>query len=143
MRKLLFSSAIVSTLFLGACSSTGGIGTLPGEIQTLVGQTTAIAQAICAFEPTAATIGAVAASLFPGGGAIDAVANGVASAICAAVAGTPVPTNTTVPVSITASVARNGVMKGVSINNVPVEGQFLQKARRMHKVKLVNGIFSK
>jgi hypothetical protein len=133
MRKILLSTALASTLFMGACSS---LGTLPVEIQTAVTQTQAIARAICAFEPTAATIGAVAASLFPGGGAIDTVANGVAAAICAAVAGTPVPT-TPVPVSITASSARGGAARGVSINGVPIEGRFSSKAR---KAKMINGV---
>ena len=136
MKKILLSTALGSAFFLANCSS---LPNLPAEVTTVTSQVQAFAQALCQFEPTAATIGAVAASLFPGGGAIDTVANGVASAICAAVAGTPVPV-TPVPVTITASARRGGAMKGVAINGVPVEGQFMHKARKMHKAKLINGI---
>lgn len=123
MRKALLSTALVSSMFLASCSS---LPNLPVQITTLTSQTQAIAQAICQFLPTAQTIGAVAASLFPGGGAIDVVANGVASAICAAVAGTPVPA-TPVPVQLTAAAARHGVARKVAINGVIIEGQFAKK----------------
>jgi len=148
MKKLLLTS--VFALSLSACSTTGGLNPLPVEIQTLATQTQAIAQVICAFEPTAATIGAVAASLFPGGGAIDTVANGVAKAICSAVAGTPVPA-TPVPVTISASgrkgagyrsVYVNGVAgyKSVYVNGISIEGQFMHKAHKLHKAKYINGV---
>jgi outer membrane murein-binding lipoprotein Lpp len=127
MKKLLLP-AVVSLSLIG-CTSTGGLSNLPVEIQTLSSQTQAIAQAICKFVPTVATIGAVAASLFPGGGAIDTVANGVAAAICSAVAGTPVPA-TPVPVTISASARKGGALKA-RINGIPIEGQF--------KTKYING----
>lgn len=139
MKKLLLSAALVGSLALGGCSTTGGLPQLPVEIQTLASQTQAIAQAICAFEPTAATIGAVAASLFPGGGAIDTVANGVAAAICSAVAGTPVPA-TPVPVTISAAAGKGGAMRGVSVNGVAVEGHFVSKAKKLRKAKMINGV---
>ena len=137
MRKFLPTAVLA--ISLGACSTTGGLNPLPVEIQTLASQTQAIAQAICAFEPTAATIGAVAASLFPGGGAIDTVANGVAQAICSAVAGTPVPA-TPVPVTISASGRKGAGYRSVYVNGVSIEGQFVHKAHKLHKAKYINGV---
>jgi hypothetical protein len=142
MKNLLLSTALASSLLLGACGTTGGLN-IPAEISTVTSQATAIAQAVCAFVPTAATIGAIAASLFPGGGPIDVVANGVASAICAAVAGTPVPI-TPVKASISAAVKRSGA-KGVAINGIPVEGHFSHGAKRARMINsiIVNGSFTK
>lgn len=143
MKKVIISIALAGSVFLTSCT---GLGNLPVQINTLTSQTQAFAQALCKFLPTAQTIGAVAASLFPGGGAIDTVANGVAAAICSAVAGTPVPA-TPVPVSISAAAVHGqfGVARKVSINGVVIEGQFAHSAKKFKRVNgvLINGEFSK
>lgn len=131
MKKLLLSAALVSMVSLGGCATIeSALPNLPAEIATVTSQTQAIAAAVCAFEPTAATVGAVVASLFPNGGAIDAMANAAADAICKAVTSMPVA-----PVAASATLGPNFPM----VNGVVIEGHFINKARLHSKKSLKLG----
>lgn len=110
MKKALLSAALAGSLFLGSCTA---LTNLPTQISTVTTQTQAIAQTLCQFLPTASTIAAIAASLFPGGGPIETVASGVANSICNAL--------TSVPLS--AVKGRHGALKA-SVNGIPIDGHY-------------------
>ena len=76
-RNLIFAAPLVAALALSGCQTTGA--------NSVVAQVQAIAQAACAFVPTAATIIAIVAK----GNPALATAAEMATAICAAVAPKP------------------------------------------------------
>jgi outer membrane murein-binding lipoprotein Lpp len=127
MKKILLATALCGTLVLGACASVQtALNNLPAQITTVTSETQAIATAVCAFEPTAATISGVVAALFPAGGPINTVATGVAQAICNAVT------------------AKSGKYGGSApmVAGVLIEGHFVTKAHSLavkHKLE-INGV---
>jgi hypothetical protein len=122
--KKTLITVLTGSIALAGCSS---LPQLPAEITTVTSETTAIAEAVCAFEPTAATISGVVASLFPGGGAIDTVATGAAQAICQAV---------------TAKGFKLGSTSPPMVGGIAIEGHFVSKSAKlaMKKKLMLNGV---
>lgn len=89
MRRIMMGVALLGAISLGACSSTQ-VAQVDTELAAAVTQAEAVTLELCSFQPTEATVMGVIAALFPGGAAINAVAQGVAQDICAAVAPAPV-----------------------------------------------------
>jgi len=82
MRKYLIASVCAGSLLSG-CSTVPT--NLPAQVTGVIEQAQTTAVAVCAFEPTAETVAAIASALFPAGGPIATVALGVAKAVCNAV----------------------------------------------------------
>ncbi len=77
MRKIVLASALAGALALAGCATVGGVST----ISTATVQADAVS--ICGWEPVAADIATVIASLVgPAGSAVVVTANSVATAIC-------------------------------------------------------------
>lgn len=77
-------AALAAGLSLGACSTTQ-----LGQVDTAASQAVAFTQNLCQFVPTVSTVTGIIAALFPGGGAINTVATGVAQDICQAISAAP------------------------------------------------------
>jgi len=99
MRKLVMLAAL-SGLLLSGCATTPGGGTtvtlptitLPSispSVDATIAQVQAIATSICKFEPAAATVASIIASLAGAGPIVD-TASSIASSICASVTKTGV-----------------------------------------------------
>lgn len=85
MRKFVLAALAASSIALGGCATTGGLA--PTDITSFVAQVQATTSAVCSFVPTAETVASIISTLGgPAGAAIVGTANGIASAICAAVA---------------------------------------------------------
>lgn len=82
--KTLAGLATLAALGLAACGTTTG-STAVGNINTFSSNVQAISRALCAFEPTLATVAAIAATLVPGASPVEVLASKVADGICAAV----------------------------------------------------------
>lgn len=132
IKRIVVLAAALGTLTLGACST---LNNLPVQITTAASQTQEIAKALCAFEPTVATVAGVIAALYPNGGAIATVASGAASAICDAVTAksatlrsAAVPTVAGVIIEgrfITKS-EQKAAKRSLSVSGVPIEGRFVR-----------------
>jgi hypothetical protein len=84
LRKLTLAAVAASSIALGGCATTGSA---PTDITSFVAQVQATTSAVCAFVPTAETVASIISTLGgPAGATIVGTANGIASAICAAVA---------------------------------------------------------
>ncbi len=84
MRNIIFAGVAAASISLGGCAT---LGTAPTDITSFIGQIQATTAAVCAFVPTAETVASVIGAVGgPAGVGIVATANGIASAICAAVA---------------------------------------------------------
>ena len=131
MKKLIITSALITTLAMGGCASVQtALNNLPAQITTVTSETQAIAVALCSFEPTAATISGVVAALFPNGGAINTVATGVAGAICQAVTAKSVKLGGSVPmvagVIIEGQFVAKSMKKKLSVHGVTIEGRYVK-----------------
>lgn len=100
--------AATAALLLGSCSTTGGVAT--GI--TIAGVQNA-AVAICAFLPTANTVGNILAA----GNPLLVTAEAVAEAICAAVGTAP---------TVVAKSGRRRLVAMPMVNGVPIQGKFLR-----------------
>lgn len=111
---------LVSSALLASCGTTGN--TLPASIAAIESAVQADASAICQFEPTLATVAQIISSLFPGGGAVDAIAAPIAQQICSAVTALPVPV---------AGRLRTAIVYYPG-TNIQIHGTFLSVGRRHH-----------
>jgi hypothetical protein len=69
---------------LAGCASTGGA---PVDVSSFIAQVQATTSAVCSFVPTAETVASIIGAVTgPSGAGIVATTNGIASAICDAVA---------------------------------------------------------
>lgn len=108
MKKLV----LASTLLLSACTTVPVVNPNTGNpVVTDVAKVQALAVKICAFEPTAATVTAIIASLVPGASPTVTLISQIAQSICDAVA-------PKVQALLSAPPAVNGV---------PVEGRFVRR----------------
>jgi len=86
MRKLISMGALA--LSLAGCATTGGAPAT--DVSSFIAQVQATTAAVCAFEPTAATVADIIGTISgPAGAGIAATASGIAAAICNAVAPPP------------------------------------------------------
>ncbi len=86
MRKFLIAASAAASIGLGGCATTGGV-TSPTDITSFIAQVQATTSAVCSFVPTVETVASVIGAVTgPAGAGIVATANGIASAICSAVA---------------------------------------------------------
>ncbi len=85
---------IISALFAGTLSGcatvpgavpTGGVAPSGNLVVTEVIKVQALTVRLCAFEPTAATVAAILASLVPGAAPVTALVSQIAQSICSAV----------------------------------------------------------
>lgn len=108
MKKLV----LASTLLLGACTTVPGVNSpvTPPVVNDIM-KIQALAVKICSFEPTAATVNAILASLVPGAAPTLTLISQVAHSICNAVAP---------PIQAFVSTAP-------TVNGVPVEGRFVKR----------------
>ena len=112
MKKFLAIAILAASMSLGACATM-----TPAQITAVEDTVIADAIAVCGFEPTIATVGAlIANAVVPGSAAITSVAAGLANSICAA--------------EIAASKApATGMRKAsgpVMVGNVVIQGHFVK-----------------
>jgi hypothetical protein len=108
IRSFVAGSAMLCTVALGGCASTGG--TTATDITTVISQVQQAAVAACSFLPTTATVANILGTV-AGVGAETQLATTVAAQICAAV-------------SPAASVRRGGAAP--TVNGVVVHGRFVK-----------------
>lgn len=112
MKKLLTAVLLAGSLALAGCA-----GMTPAQItaaeDVVIGDTIAI----CGFEPTIATVGAlIANALVPGSAAITGVAAGLANSICAA----------EIAASKKPAAALRMASEPVTVNGVRIYGRFVK-----------------
>jgi hypothetical protein len=78
MRKLLVATVLSTSLFLGACASTGGGGTSP-----IIQQIIQDVQMACGYSPAESFISQLVATLFPGTLPTITQINQIISTVCA------------------------------------------------------------
>lgn len=82
MKHFLMGAATVSALLMSACTNSG-TGTTVADIATIINNVQTIAKTTCQYIPTAVTISQIVSA----GNPAVATADQIATAICAAVAG--------------------------------------------------------
>ena len=112
MKKFLAIAILAASMSLGACATL-----TPAQITAAEDIVIADAIAVCGFEPTIATVGAlIANAVVPGSAAITGVAAGLANSICAAEIAANKP-----------AVAGMRKLAGpVVINGVEIQGHFVK-----------------
>lgn len=108
IRAVAVSAALA--LSLAGCATTVTENLPPAQQPINIQQVQQLATTVCGFLPTVATVASILAT-FTGGGTIVSTAEGVASAICAAV------------------VPRRGARRGAApprVNGVTVRGRFVR-----------------